>query len=432
MRILIGAYACEPGKGSEPGVGWNWARELARRGHEVWVLTRANNRAAIEKAVAAEGLADLHPVYFDFPRWARFWKRGQRGVHAYYYLWQLAAARLVRRICREHHFDVAHHVTFVNYWQPSAFAFGDVPFIWGPVGGGEEAPAAFWRDFSLRGRMYEAARELIRRRGELDPLVKIAARRAAMAFATTGETATRLRSLGAREARVISQVGLLEEERENLARLPEAPSLPFRFVSLGRLLHWKGYHLAVRAFARVAMVRPEAEYWVVGDGPERQRLETLAGEFGIGGRVRFWGSLPRPQALKLLGQSHALVHPSLHDSGGWVCVEAMAAGRPVVCLDLGGPAVQVTEETGFKVPAREPEEAVAGLADAMLRLAGDRALLRRMGEAGRRRVATDFAWERRVAEMEEVYRAAAQDRAEEPGNAEGRCLKYEVRTPPYS
>ena len=410
MKILLSAYACEPGKGSEPGVGWNWTRELVRRGHEVWVLTRANNRTAIEEAVAAEGLAGLRPVYFDLPRWARFWKRGQRGVHAYYYLWQLAAARLVRRLCREEGFDVAHHVTFVNYWQPSALAFADAPFIWGPVGGGEDAPRAFWRDFSLRGRAYETARTLLRQRGEADPLVRLAARKAAVAFATTEETAARLRSLGAHEVRVMSGVGLLGEERDLLARLPEAPPHPIRFLSLGRLLHWKGYHLALRAFARVAATLPEAEYWVVGDGPERQRLEALADELGIGGRVRFWGGLPRPRALELLSQSHVLVHPSLHDSGGWVCVEAMAVGRPVVCLDLGGPAVQVTVETGFKVPAWDPDQAVAGLAEAMLRLAGDRTLLQRMGEAGRRRVASDFAWERRVAEMEDVYRAVAEGR----------------------
>ena len=50
MKILVSAYACEPGKGSEPGAGWLWARAAARR-HEVWVLTRANNREAIEAAL---------------------------------------------------------------------------------------------------------------------------------------------------------------------------------------------------------------------------------------------------------------------------------------------------------------------------------------------------------------------------------------------
>jgi len=65
------------------------------------------------------------------------------------------------------------------------------------------------------------------------------------------------------------------------------------------------------------------------------------------------------------------MHPSLHDSGGWVTLEAMAAGRPVICLDLGGPALQVSEATGIKIPAISPPQVVADLASALKQLAGD-------------------------------------------------------------
>ena len=128
---------------------------------------------------------------------------------------------------------------------------------------------------------------------------------------------------------------------------------------MGRLLHWKGFHLGLRAFAQADL--SEAEYWVCGDGAEWDRLHQLVKELKIESQVKFWGKLPRDQVLEKLGQCHVLVHPSLHDSGGWVCLEAMAAGRPVICLDLGGPAVQVTQETGFKIPATTPEESIQGL-----------------------------------------------------------------------
>jgi len=82
----------------------------------------------------------------------------------------------------------------------------------------------------------------------------------------------------------------------------------------------------------------------------------------------------------------------LHDSGGGTCLEAMAAGRPVICLDLGGPATQVTEETGIKVPAPDPGEAVRGLAEAMTRLARDWDLCDRLGQAGQLRVREVYDW----------------------------------------
>jgi len=403
LKVLISAYACEPGKGSEPGVGWNWVRQIARFADEVWVITRANNREVIEEALAREPLPNVHWVYFDLPRWARFWKKGLRGVHLYYYLWQIGIYFLARRLHREVEFDLVHHVTFVNYWMPSFLALLPVPFLWGPVGGGESAPKSFYRTFSLRGKVYEYVRSLARWLGEHDPFVRLTARRAVLALATTKETAERLKRVGSPRVEVMSQVALPLDEIEQLTALPVHIGNPFRLLSLGRLLHWKGFHLGIMAFARLVQEFPQAEYWIVGDGPERKNLAWLAQELGVAEKVQFFGALPREEALKKLAECDVLVHPSLHDSGGWVCVEAMAAGRPVICLDLGGPALQVTEETGFKIPARTPEQAVEEMTEAMLKLARDPDFRLKMGESGRRRVREEFSWERRGEQIKEIY-----------------------------
>ena len=89
-RVLVSSYACEPGRGSEPGVGWNWVRQIARH-NPTWIITRWNNKAPIERALEQDPLPNAHFVYFDLPRWASWWKKGARGLHLYYYLWQLAA-----------------------------------------------------------------------------------------------------------------------------------------------------------------------------------------------------------------------------------------------------------------------------------------------------------------------------------------------------
>jgi glycosyltransferase involved in cell wall biosynthesis len=191
--------------------------------------------------------------------------------------------------------------------------------------------------------------------------------------------------------RLFAGIGLPKEEVERLGRYNMDIGPPLRFVSVGRLLHLKGFHLGLRAFAGANL--PGAEYWIVGDGPERGRLEALARKLDIEERVRFWGALPREETLAKLRECHVLVHPGLHDSGGMVCLEAMAAGRPVICLDLGGPAALLTEATSIKVPALNPEQAVRDLTGAITRLAGDSRLRVRMGEAGRRRVDEVYDWE---------------------------------------
>lgn len=406
LRVLISAFYCEPIKGSEEGVGWNTSREIARQ-HAVWVLTRSKNRQSIESSLSHTPVPGLHFVYCDLPGWISRYARGQLlEWHVYYYLWQVYVFFVARRLHREVRFDIVHHVTFVKYWIPSFLAFLPVPFVWGPVGGGESAPKSFWRDFNPRARVSEAIRNLARWSGEHDPFVRLTARRSSVARATTEETAERMAKLGAHDVRLLSQLGLPEEDMEGLGRLTVGEArMPLRFVSVGRLVHWKGFHLGLRAFS-AANLGKEAEYWIVGDGVERGRLEALAEELKIEDRVRFWGALPRPETLARIGECHVLVHPSLHDSGGGVCLEAMAAGRPVVCLDTGGPGVLITSETGLKVPAINPEQAVHDLSDAFVRLYCDPILRAALGKAGRKEAVQSFSWEARGRGLVRLYEEA--------------------------
>jgi glycosyltransferase involved in cell wall biosynthesis len=404
VRVLVSAYACEPGKGSEPGVGWNWVRQLAKF-NEIWVLTRANNRERIEAALidAAPSL-NVHFVYYDLPAWARWWKRGGFGTHIYYVLWQLGIYFVAKRLHRQVAFDLIHHITFVNYWMPTFLALLHVPFIWGPVGGGESAPKDFRCSFTLHGKSYEFLRDFARSTAYVNPLVRLTAQRAVSAFATTVETEEKLRSLGCSNVSLLSQIALPNDEIEYLCTFPICVGRrPFRIVSLGRFIHWKGFAFALLAFAELHRRVPDSEYWLIGDGPERKRLEQLAQTLEVADHVRFLGALPRAHALERLSSCDVLLHPSLHDSGGYACLESMAAGRPVICLDLSGPAIQVTSDTGIKVPAETPQQVVRDLTAALNRLAAEPALRLRLGEAGRRRVAEDFSWEKKGEWMSQIY-----------------------------
>ena len=107
-RVLLSAYACEPDRGSEPAVGWNFAVAAAKE-CEVWVVTRANNRGAIEKKAEA---VSVHWVYYDLPSWGLFLKKHLRMTSLYYLLWQVGVQKTIRRVCRANEIDVIHHVTF--------------------------------------------------------------------------------------------------------------------------------------------------------------------------------------------------------------------------------------------------------------------------------------------------------------------------------
>ncbi len=407
LRVLVSAYACDPGRGSEPGVGWNWVREIAKR-NQAWIITRWNNRPAIERALAQDPLPNAHFVYFDLPKWMRWWKKGSRGLRCYYYLWQVAGSFKAAGLHAKVHFEIAHHVTFVTYWLPSLLAFLPIPFVWGPVGGGESTPASFRRAFSARGRLHEYLRDLVQAIGRMDPLTRWTARRAGLALAATADTAARLRGLGCRRIRVFSSMALPAQEIQALAAMPDARSTPFRVAQVGDLLHLKGCELSLNAFARMSREMPEAEFWFIGGGPDRERLQGLAAKLGIREKVTFWGQLSRAQTLQKLADCHAMVYPAMHDSGGCACTEALAAGRPVICMDLGGPALQVTEESGIKIPAISPEQVVNDLAAAMKELALSPARLAAMRDGARRRVQDSLSWESKGEQIVAMYREVMQ------------------------
>lgn len=402
MKILISAYACEPNRGSEPGVGWHTVWELAKQ-HQVWVLTRPDDgRPAIEKYLAEHPNPNLHFVYFTLPILGDFWQWGSVAFVLHYYLWQIQAYFVARRLHHKIGFDVAHHVTFVRYSTPSFISLLPIPFIWGPVGGGEAAPKVFWQDFDLKAIIYELLRLFAHRVGELDPFVRLTAIRSVIVKATTEDTAKRISLLGSNKIEIVSEASLSHAEINLLQQLSLPKSASIRFISMGRLLHWKGFHLALEAFAKANL--EDAEYWLLGEGVESEKLQRLAAELGIVDRVKFFGRLPRKETLLTLGQAHVLVHPSLHDSGGWVCLEAMAAGRPIICLNLGGPGVQVTSETGIKISAHNREQVITDLAEAMTRLANNSQLRIQLGKAGREVVHKYYSWEAKVQKLIESYK----------------------------
>ena len=243
--------------------------------------------------------------------------------------------------------------------------------------------------------------------GEHDPFVKMTGHRSALALATTQQTAERLRAIGCREITIEPQAALRPEEFEQLSRIAERRESPFRLMSLGRFLHWKGFELSLRAFAKFHSGYPASEYWLIGDGPERQRLQELARTLGVGDKVFFTGSIPRTAVLEKISECDAFLHPSFHDSGPLATVEAMAAGLPVICLDLGGPGLQVTPAIGIKIVAVTPEQVIADFTTAMEQLATNATRRTRMSAACRVRMEQHFNWQKKGRYIVKLYDSLA-------------------------
>ncbi len=387
-KILLSAYACEPGKGSEPGVGWHWALELARLGHDVWVLTRANNRPVIEAALAGRPPGSCpHFLYYDLPAWARWWKKGRRGLRLYYFLWQWGAYGIARKFHERERFDLVHHITFGVVRLPSFMGNLGIPFVFGPVGGGEKAPWRLRIGYPLRGWVLDAARDLANLAVRFDPLMRRTFRQATYIYVKTPETGRLIPAKFRAKVRCTLEIGIDLLESGQLAGIEATEQSSFRVLYVGNFLYLKGMHLGLRAFAKFSGSHPGARLTIVGDGPDGQSWKRLADRLQVSEKTDWIPWLGRDQLLTVYRQHDLLMFPTLHDSSGNVVLEAMAHGLPVVCLDLGGPGEMVDNTCGriVSTAGKTSDAVVSGLAEALAALADDPAVMTRLSQGARSR-----------------------------------------------
>ena len=162
------------------------------------------------------------------------------------------------------------------------------------------------------------------------------------------------------------------------------PTDAFLVVAVGRLVELKGYHVLVRAMARL----PSAHLWIVGEGDERPRLEALIRELGLGGRCRLlgWRADPAP----FLAAADAVCLPSMHETLGNAVLEGWGAGRPVVASRTPGPSWLVRDgENGLLFPIGDD----LALAERLERLRTDPGLRLRLAAAASDDLAGRFSEE---------------------------------------
>jgi glycosyltransferase involved in cell wall biosynthesis len=438
FKVLTSAFACAPGGGNERLgggeliLGWNVVRQLARC-HEVWVLTHSENRDAIERGLQPGDACRLHFHYLRLPGLLERLTRVQGGIQLYAYVWQVRAYFLARRLHREVRFDVFHHVTYANDWMASYIgALLPVPYLRGPGGGSHRTPPAFLKEYSFSARLWERFRVFGQWVLRHDPVYVRGQRRARALLLCNREAADAVPRRLKSKVQLFPVNGFSEEDLRIFAGdspgsagtrgndggpMGGSPSeaggaanagraaahARFEVLSAGKLLGLKAYPLAIRAFARFAERHPGVHFTIVGEGPERPRLEKLVRDLALEKRVQLTRWMPRHDLLVMMRQCDTFLFPSLRDGGGAVVVEAMAAGKPVICMDLAGPGLHITEECGIKLPARSPGEVVELMAQALERLYQDKGLRERMGQAGRSRAERSYSWDRLGERLLKIY-----------------------------
>jgi|GEM_PF-3068997 len=412
-RVLMAAYACEPAKGSEPGVGWNWALQTAKQGHDVHVITRENNRNAIESAIRKYDGNKPHFHYVDFHKSIQFLKKklGSNGLIIYYYLWQFLVARKAKNLSNTKTFDILHHVTFVIDWMPSGLAFvSGNAFLWGPVGGStHDIPPCILRALPFRARIAERFRRTIQfifKR--FDPFLHLTMRKADRILTYTTEALAGIPMKFRHKAFSVVHIGINATDlpQSNLRQILPGKS-EFKILSNGRMVAWKGFDILVRAFEIFLDKNPcDAQLYLTSDGPFRKYVDGIIAKCRNQGQIHSMGYLPtRNDVYQALEECDLYALMTCRDGPPVAVLEAMNSAKPILYFDMGACAELVPDDAGVKVQFEDAnyDELVQRTARAIQNAYQNHSNLRIQGEQGRCHVQCNHQWDQIGDEISRHY-----------------------------
>jgi len=401
-RVLLSAYACEPDRGSEPGVGWGWAHSLARH-VDVTVITRANNRTKIEAWNAGQKEeTGIQFLYYDPHGWLLWLKKRRLPVNLFYLAWQWGMRRMILK--RQDEFDIIHHLTFNSMMLPGLWWKTRVPVVLGPLGG----TSRIRKDYkSLFGRflLKEQLREMLIVTWNWLPWIRKSFNHAELVLCANSQTLAMIGKSYEAKTRLMLEAGIREDTLGNARDQSEDAEV--RIVWIGTIEPWKAPALAIKGFAKAVEKlgdRVSCVMDIVGEGRQKDLSMKLVKDLGLEEKIVFHGWVTKDEAQRMIRDSSVLLFSSVKDTSGNVVLEAMAQGVPVICLNHQGVADITTEETAIRIEPGTIEETEKGIACAIVTLARDPALRKKMGEAGLKRIREKYIWNKKAEKVAKWYR----------------------------
>lgn len=334
MKIFVSAYACEPGLGSEVGVGWHWVLEMSKY-FELWVLTRESNHHTIEPWIAEHPqFCGIHFIYYDWPKWARFWKKGMRGVRLYYYLWQFCTNSIVKRTMQENDIKIYHLLTYGNALWPASRYGQRQFFVWGPVSVGVSLPKDFTKHYSFFSRQKERLQRLTTTLLPLNMGFRKRCRHANLILCKTDTTMMYVPQKY--QPKCVQFTDVAVEYKDLSIYKLEVDESVVTYMMAGTLVGWRNIDVLIEAFAKAYQQQGNIHLKIIGSGNEEARLRKLIEALGMSQQIEMLGPYEMEDYYRVMASADVIVNPCLREGSVTVSFDAMSFAKPLICFDTGG------------------------------------------------------------------------------------------------
>ena len=400
MRILYSAFECNPKRGSDAYVGWSWAKTMSKT-DEIHVLTDVGNKEDIER-FTKENPTNATFHFVDVPKIFSRFLVGRKGYFARYYIWQWSAYRYAKSLSKEVLFDIIHHVSIADFRVAGQLWRLRTPFVYGPVGGGQETPKALM-PYVMKYSKREKIRVLINRAAMLEPSYRKAMRRAAAIFVSNDETKAAISCAVKRSQplRQMCELGVDEQYLKEKSSLYRQPEEKVHVLVSGRLMYRKGLELLLDACLFIDTEMPYVVD-VYGGGHEEDDVRAQIRERKLQDKVILHGKVPYEQMSEVYQKSDVFALPSLRETTGTAVVEAMANKLPVVALKQNGVKYLVGDDAGILADIGTKEETIQNLAAALQMLIDNPTLRASLGARGHEKL-KEYTWEAKAKQMKKLY-----------------------------
>lgn len=404
LKVLLCCYACDPGYGSEPGMGWNFAANIAKH-HEVHVLVEEKFRGALEEYSSTHP-SEVEHITFHFIKRQRHKTLRKIWPPSYYWFyraWHKKAYRYAVELDKKENFDIVHQITISGYREPGYLWKLGKPYIWGPLGGFTDTPWCLMGSLGWQGCLHFSIRNILnaiqKRWGRH---ARAAAANSHTILTSTTKAVQEIKAFWHRDAILMNEVGL-ETNHTVYTPVDHEPGTPLR-------LCWAGEHIPRKALDLLLHALPHCkekmELHVLSKGPRMNAWKALAQRLGLERQVTFHGFVPREEAFRIMGTSHVFCITSVREDTSTVVFEAFRYGLPIIAMDHCGFSTVIDETSGIKIPINSRKQVIADYARHLDYLATHEEERQKLSQGALQRCKL-FTWDAKMQVINEIYAQAA-------------------------
>ncbi|HRM55931.1 MAG TPA: glycosyltransferase [Prevotella sp.] len=407
LKVLINAYACSPGIGSEPGMAWNWVKNLAKF-CELYIITEGEFRERIEAVVPTlEQGGNMHFYYNPVSDEIRkmCWNQGDWRFYKYYRQWQWKTYLMAKDICETEKIDVLHQLNMIGFREPGYLwklsKENGVPFVWGPIGGLKQFPTAYLKGSGLKMQLFMRLKNFLniwqlKHEKRVDEALKTAK----LLISSIPDSYRALKKYKGLESMVIPETGCFLSDDISTDRFDDEE---FHIMWVGKFDFRKQLPLALQAVALAKNPKLKLDVYGSGSVGQVEMAKRMGEELGISQQVIWHGNQKNDVIMEAMRKAQLFFFTSVNEDTSTVVLEAVSNRLPVVCFNACGMSAVIDDSVGRKIALSHPSQSAHDFARILNELESNRALLKHLSENCKQRQ-MELSWEVKARKVIEEYK----------------------------